>query len=104
MRPGADFARVDSDAARLVCRRGAMLVFPSPGSDEPGHVGIVSETDTGGIGRPVRVLHCSSMNFLVAPAAGGQRSAIAETGPEVFEEKLAAREPAIAVWHRSVSG
>jgi len=53
LRPGADFARVDSDAARLVCRRGAMLVFPSPGGDEPGHVGIVSETDTGGIGRPL---------------------------------------------------
>ncbi len=102
LRPGGAFTRVDSDAARLACRAGAMLVYPPPGDGRPGHIGIVSEVDPAGL--PRRVLHCSSLNFLVAPEGGGDRSAIAETGPRVFEEQLAAPRPTIAVWFREVEG
>lgn len=102
LRPGGAFTRLDSDAARLACRAGAMLVYPPPGSDEPGHIGIVSEVDPDG--RPRRVLHCSSLNFLLAPEGGGERSAIAETGPQVFEAQLGARRPTIAVRFREVEG
>ncbi len=102
LRPGAGFARLDSDATPLACRPGAMLVFPSPGGEQPGHIGIVSEVDANGA--PRRVLHCSSLNFLIAPEGGGERSAIAETGPEVFAEQLAAPRPTIAVWFREVQG
>jgi hypothetical protein len=100
--PGGAFTRLDSDAARLVCRPGAMLVYPSPGVGEPGHIGIVSEVDA--TGAPQRVLHCSSLNFLVAPEGGAERSAIAETGPQVFEGQLAAQRPTIAVWFRALQG
>ncbi len=32
-----------------------------------------------------RVLHCAPENYLLPPAAGTQRNAIAETGTEVFD-------------------
>ncbi|WP_298826175.1 CHAP domain-containing protein [uncultured Piscinibacter sp.] len=97
---GPHFVRIDSDGARLACRPGAMLVFPAPSDRLPGHVGIVTETDD--VGRPLKVLHCSSLNLLIAPAGGAERSAIAETDAEPFLEQLAAPQPTIAVWPRNV--
>ena len=97
---GPDFVRIDRDDARLACRPGALLVFPAPDERTPGHVGIVTEADDDG--RPLKLLHCSSLNMLIAPAAGTERNAIAETGPELFLEQLAAAQPPIAVWPRSL--
>lgn len=101
--PGGEFRRIDSDAQPLVCRPGAMLVYPAPDDEEPGHIGIVTETDTGGVGRPLRVLHCSSLNQLIPRPSGAPLNAIAETDPQVFVDKLSARRPTIAVWHRDVT-
>lgn len=103
--PGGEFRRIDSDAQRLVCPPGAMLVYPAPDDQEPGHIGIVIETDNGGggVGRPLRVLHCSSLNQLIPRPPGAPLNAIAETDPQVFIDKLSARRPTIAVWHRGVT-
>ena len=100
--PGGAFSRVDSDRERLVCRPGALLVYPSPDDEEPGHIGIVSETDAQG--RPLRVLHCSSTLMIESARAGQPLSAIAETDAAVFENMLEARRPTIAVWCAAVSG
>lgn len=66
---------------------GALLVYPKPagqGADgPPGHVGIVTQVDAQG--RATRVLHCAPQNFLLTPEPGLPPSAIAETGPEVFD-------------------
>lgn len=101
-RPGGDFSRIDSARDRLVCRPGALLVYPAPDDEEPGHIGIVSEVDAQG--RPLRVLHCSSTLMIEAARAGRPLSAIAETDATVFEKMLDARRPTIAVWCTAVSG
>jgi hypothetical protein len=68
-------------------RVGALLVYPKPtgrGPDgPPGHIGIV--TALGPDGRVARVLHCAPHNFLLGPPPGLPRSAIAETGTELFD-------------------
>jgi CHAP domain len=66
-------------------RVGALLVYPrqGPKPEQVGHVGFVSEVDEQG--RATRVIHCSSENFLIEPAAGGARNAIAETDTGVFD-------------------
>jgi len=66
-------------------RIGALLVYPrqGPKPKQVGHVGLVSEVDAHG--RATRVIHCSSENFLIDPAAGGARNAIAETDTGVFD-------------------
>lgn len=99
-RDRGDFTRIDSDRDRLACRPGALLVYPSPDDDEPGHIGIVSETDARG--RPLRVLHCSSTLMIESARAGQPLNAIAETDAGVFEKMLDAREPTIAVWYRGL--
>ena len=65
---------------------GALLVHPWPGgaSKAPGHVAIV--TEVGANGRPTRMLHCAPGNILVDPPEGLTRSAIAETGTQMFDE------------------
>lgn len=66
-------------------RVGALLVYPrqGPAPEQVGHVGLVSEVDEQG--RVTHVVHCSSENFLIEPAAGGARNAIAETDTQVFD-------------------
>jgi hypothetical protein len=66
-------------------RIGALLVYPlqGPKPEQVGHVGFVSEVD--GQGRATRVIHCSSDNFLIEPAPGTARNAIAETDTSVFD-------------------
>lgn len=94
------FSHIESEG--LCCRRGALLVYPSPNDDEPGHIGIVSETDAQG--RPLRVLHCSSTLMIEAARAGRPLNAIAETDAVVFEKMLEAPQPTIAVWYRGLPG
>ena len=95
-RDGGPFSRIHSDGERLACRPGALLVYPSPNEDEPGHIGLVSETDAHG--RPLRVLHCSSTLMIESARAGQPLTAIAETDAGVFETMLDAPQPTIAVW------
>lgn len=64
---------------------GALLVYPRPGgaSRAPGHVGIVVDADANG--RATRVLHCAPDNYLLTPANGQARNAIAETDTAHFD-------------------
>lgn len=65
---------------------GALVVFPKPQGQgpqgPPGHIGIV--TAVAADGSVTRVLHCAPDNFLLPPADGLPRNAIAQTGPEHF--------------------
>lgn len=65
---------------------GALLVHPRPGGDNPapGHVGIVTAVDAAG--RATRVLHCAPENYLIQPAEGQARNAIAETDTRHFDD------------------
>lgn len=96
----SDFTRIRDDRTPLSCRPGALLVYPAPNDEEPGHIGIVSEVDAQG--RPRRVLHCSSTLMIDAARAGRPLSAIAETDATVFEKMLDAKRPTIAVWYRGL--
>lgn len=64
---------------------GALLVHPRPGGNNPapGHVAIVVEADAAG--RATRMLHCAPENYLLPPAAGQARNAIAETDTAHFD-------------------
>ncbi len=66
---------------------GMLIVYPKPvGSDAdgpPGHVGIVTAVSPEG--RVTQVLHCAPRNFLLQSQEGLPRTAIAETGPELFD-------------------
>lgn len=64
---------------------GALLVHARLAGDIPGHVGIVTEVDAAG--RAKRMLHCSAVNYLIQPPAGGARNAIAETDTRYFDDK-----------------
>lgn len=58
---------------------GAIVVYPKAGSGQRfGHVGIVTGVAAGAA---TRVVHCSAVNF------GAFFDAVAETGPEVFDEQ-----------------
>lgn len=59
---------------------GALIVYPKPGPDQFGHVGIVTAVDPV-TGLPLTVIHCSAENFFRTGHA------IAETGPEEFFEQ-----------------
>jgi hypothetical protein len=100
LRGGGMFDRIEAGAVALVCRPGALLVYPSPGDGQPGHIGIVSETDAAG--RPLQVLHCSSLNQRLP--GGGEINAIAQTDASVFEARLGAVRPTLAVWWRGLRG
>jgi hypothetical protein len=73
-------------------RVGALLVYPrqGPKPKQVGHVGFISEVD--GQGRATRVIHCAPENFLIEPAAGSERNAIAETGTDVFDRNASGPE------------
>lgn len=79
MNDGALFVRAKK------IKPGVLLVHPQPGGDShaPGHVGIV--TAVGPDGKASRMIHCAPQNFLIQPAGAGERTAIAETGTEVFD-------------------
>ena len=64
-------------------RVGALLVYPSAGPGEVGHVGLVSEVDAKG--QASRVIHCAPDNFLREPPTGEPRNAIAETECDHFD-------------------
>lgn len=78
--PQKMFVRLDQ------ARVGALLVYPRQGAapEQVGHVGLVSEVDAQG--RATRVIHCAPENFLIEPAEGGARNAIAETDTAHFDE------------------
>jgi hypothetical protein len=64
---------------------GCLLVYSASANVRVGHVGIVSQV--GDDGRAQAVIHCSPQNFLINPAPGAQRSAIAETAATIFHEQ-----------------
>ncbi|KQP45066.1 CHAP domain-containing protein [Pseudorhodoferax sp. Leaf274] len=68
---------------RAQAAAGDLVVYPKPADAKYGHVGIVTEVD--GAGRATRVLHCSALNFALAPAG----DAIRETAPAVFAQQAA---------------
>ena len=67
---------------------GALLVYPGHGG-QVGHVGIVTQVSA--TGSALRMIHCAPENFLLAPPAGGARTAIAETDTRVFDDNRASR-------------
>ena len=81
----------DASGAQSMFRRqsvataGCLLVHPKSADQPPkvGHVAIVTAVDAQG--RATRLIHCAPENFLIEPAAGGARNAIAETGTEHFD-------------------
>lgn len=64
---------------------GALLVYPShDGGKEVGHVAIVTEVSADGAA--LKILHCAPENYLLEPAPGAARNAIAETDAARFAE------------------
>ena len=62
---------------------GSLLVYPKSSHASVGHVAIVTEVNP--LGRATRMIHCAPENYLIAPAPGGSRNAIAQTDTQVFD-------------------